>query len=338
MDALTELGFIEPAEEKADEEIPDKFLKVAQSNRQRVAWEDHMENNGGKFRAHSAVGPPRWAIEYAGQNKHEHAITFEVSSEGVEEVQCHECGRDLSRWDARATCKVCSTTVCLSCRGKCVTELESNAKNAFMSSLAVVPSSEHQISVYDTTPSSIQMPDDGRCIDGASELKPTTLCCFYRDDWDKVLHVLKAKSTSKNWSERKWIERFLQTQGHYLRSLRGNQFGEAVKAAHDMMNKGLLPDCSRDLNPKNAKSVLIHRCRKVCDQIVSYEMTDSQFHDEVKRLRQVLGTDGDVECQVCDKKCQPGFFWQLATRGWHPIMEQVDCERRSQFDRKALGT
>ena len=34
------------------------------------------------------------------------------------------------------------------------------------------------------------------------------------------------------------------------------------------MNAGLLPEVSRELNPKNKKSLMIHRVRAVCDDLL----------------------------------------------------------------------
>ena len=80
--------------------------------------------------------------------------------------------------------------------------------------------------------------------------------------FDGVLHMLKAK-TSEMQGEAEWkdiLKARLENDYH--------GFSRAVKTAHEMMNAGHLPEVSRELNPKNKKSLMIHRVRAVCDDIL----------------------------------------------------------------------
>ena len=170
--------------------------------------------------------------------------------------------------------------------------------------------------------------------------------------FDGVLHIHKAK-TSKTQGEAEWnaiLKARLENDFH--------GFQHAVKTAHDLMNAGFLPDVSRVLNPKNKKSLMIHRVRTVCDDLIrgvmcgvdadddfnvpdrNHLMTDAEFEKEVYGLKSVLGGESEYACSVCGGMSHSALFFVPATMMWHPIgikgfgsVTAFDCKQlgKSQF-------
>ena len=123
------------------------------------------------------------------------------------------------------------------------------------------------------------------------------------------------------------------------------------------MNAGFLPDVSRVLNPKHKRSLMIHRVRTVCDDLIrgvmcgvddddfnvpdpNRLMTDAEFEKEVYGLKSVLGGESEYACSVCGDMSHSGIFFVPATMMWHPIgikgfgsVMAFDCKQlgKSQF-------
>ena len=166
------------------------------------------------------------------------------------------------------------------------------------------------------------------------------ICHGAHHSFDGILHVLKAK-TSKNKGEEEWK--------NLLRDRLENDyhgFQHAFKTAHDLMNAGLLPEVSRELNPKNKKSLLIHRVRAVCDDLVrpylnvpgtqNHLMTDAEFETEVYQLKNFMSGGSEFACSVCGEMTCSGFFFVPATMMWHPI--GINGGRNvTPFNSKELG-
>ena len=125
-----------------------------------------------------------------------------------------------------------------------------------------------------------------------------------------------------------------------------------MKTADELMNAGLLPHVSRELNPKNKKSFMIHRVRAVCDDILrpyvntdekfpegfperNRLMTDKEFEKEVYGLKNVLSDGSSYACSVCDKMTDAAFFYVPATEMWHPV--GIKGKNVTAFDRSELG-
>lgn len=152
-------------------------------------------------------------------------------------------------------------------------------------------------------------------------------CHGAHHSFDGVLHMLKAK-TSKTQGEAEWkaiLQERLKNDFH--------GFQHAVKTAHELMNSGFLPVVSRELNPKNKKSLMIHRVRSVCNDLIqplldkddfdvpdrTRLMTDAEFEQEVYGLRNVIGGGSEYRCSVCGDVARSSFFFVPATMMWHPV-------------------
>ena len=161
------------------------------------------------------------------------------------------------------------------------------------------------------------------------EAKP--MCHGAHHNFDGIIHVLKAKN-SRMRGEKDWqdlLKLKLETDFHGFR--------HAVETAQNLMNAGLLCKVSRELNPDNKKSLMIHRVRTVCDEILmpyvnkddpdcqNRLMTDKEFKNEVSQMEIIKNTlnkqSESVTCSSCTKQCQPREFLDTKTMMWKPIYE-----------------
>ena len=159
--------------------------------------------------------------------------------------------------------------------------------------------------------------------------------------FDGVLHMLKAK-TSKMQGETEWktiLKERLENDYH--------GFARAVETASDLMNAGLLPQVSRELNPDNKKSLMIHRVRAVCNEILAPYvneddpncqnrfMTDKEFKIEVNQIKARLSGGQKYACSICGEVTETGYFWESATKLWIPI--SIPLTNITTFNIKELG-
>ena len=112
-------------------------------------------------------------------------------------------------------------------------------------------------------------------------------------------------------------------------------FQHAVHTAHKMMNDGLLPKVSRELNPKSKRPLMIHRVRAVCDDLLrpfnnpdddfvppklrNRLMTDEELEKEVYGLKIFLSGGSEYACSVCGDMTKSAWFFVPSTKMWHPI-------------------
>jgi hypothetical protein len=173
------------------------------------------------------------------------------------------------------------------------------------------------------------------------------LCHGAHHTFDGVLRMPKAK-TSKLQGETEWKAKLKEK---LVNDFHG--FQHAVKTARDLMDAGLLPEVSRELNPKNKKSLMIHRVRAVCDDLISEAgvrlddfnvpdrtrlMTDAEFEREVYGLKNTFGGESEYPCSICGGVSCSAFFFVPATMMWHPIGVKKGGGCATAFDRGELGT
>jgi hypothetical protein len=157
---------------------------------------------------------------------------------------------------------------------------------------------------------------------------PETLLHFAHHTFDGVLHMAKAK-TSKQQGGAEW-KAILKAALTQPGALSTSGFQGALKVAHSMMNQGLLPVVSRELNPTSKRSLMIHRCREVVDDITKdfvgahpdspdRPLTTAEFEREVQRFRRTATSGDKWPCSVCLKPISPSWFFEGSTRTWHPV-------------------